>query len=302
MQTDLKNMLMASVNDQGVLSKESSQDLVPWWSFTKTLIAACALRLVEQGHVNLDNSLEGKPYTLRQLLQHRAGIANYGGLRVYHEAVSRGEEPWTTEELLARMNVENLLFNPGQRFMYSNIGYFYVCRLMERITGEPLSRCLHRLVFGPLNLGSARVVETREDMELSAFETDHGYHPGWVYHGLIMGSVAEAALGLYGLLNGKLLRTHSLNEMLQCYPVGAEIPGRPWKTTGYGLGVAIGQIEMEGMALSTRAIGHSAAGSGSVGAVYHFPDTSSKRTVAVFGPFKDEGITEAAALQIAMGI
>lgn len=253
-------------------------------------------------HINLDESFKGKPYTLRQVLQHQAGLANYGDLKAYHEAVSRGEEPWTIDELLLRLNAGTLIFKPGQKFMYSNIGYLYVRQLMERITGEPLSRCFQRLIFDPLDLGSARVVETREDMDLSAFETDHGYHPGWVYHGLVMGSVAEAALGLYALLNGKLLRAHSLNEMLQCFPVGGEIPGRPWKTTGYALGLAMGQIGMKGMAQSTLAIEHSAAGPGSAGAVYHFPDTSSQRTVAVFHDFSNEGIAETAALQIAVEI
>lgn len=59
---------------------------------------------------------------------------------------------------------------------------------------------------------------------------------------------------------------------------------------------------MKVIAQSTRAIRHSAAGPGSVGAVSHFPDTSSQRTVAVFGPFGKEEIAEAAALQIAVGI
>ncbi|GJL61028.1 MAG: serine hydrolase [Nitrospirales bacterium] len=264
------------------------------------MIAACVLRLVEQGYINLDDLVKEKPYTLRHLLQHRAGVADYGGLRAYHNSVSRGEQPWPIEELFLRLNVETLLFKPGQKFMYSNIGYCYVRQLMENISGEPFHQCLRRLVFNPLHLKSARVVDTREDMKLSAFETDHDYHPGWVYHGLVMGSVADAALGLHGLLEGKLLRTPLLNEMLQCYPVGGEIPGRPWATTGYGLGLMIGQIGMDGMPQPTRAIGHSAAGPGSVGAVYHFPDISSKKTVAVFGPFGNEGITEAAALQMAI--
>lgn len=293
-------MLTASVNDQGMLLKKSSHDLVPWWSFTKTLIAACALRLVDQGYINLDDLVNEKPYTLRHLLQHRAGVADYGGLHAYHDSVSRGEQPWPIEELFLRLNVETLLFKPGQKFMYSNIGYYYVREFLEKVSGEPFHQCLQQLVFNPLHLESARVVNTREDMDLSAFETDHGYHPGWVYHGLVMGSVADAALGLHRLLEGKLLRTYALNEMLKSNPVGGEIPGRPWKTTGYGLGLMVGQMGMKDMAESTLVMGHSAAGPGSVGAVYHFPNTSSKRTVAVFGPFGNEGITEAAALQIAV--
>ncbi len=45
----------------------------PWWSFTKTVLAVAAMRLVEAGKLQLDTPRPHKPYTLRQLLTHRAG-------------------------------------------------------------------------------------------------------------------------------------------------------------------------------------------------------------------------------------
>ena len=60
---------------------------VPWWSLTKTALAAGALTLVADGRLALDAPLLPKPYTLRQLLQHTAGVPNYGDLVEYHEAV-----------------------------------------------------------------------------------------------------------------------------------------------------------------------------------------------------------------------
>jgi CubicO group peptidase (beta-lactamase class C family) len=68
--------------------------LFPWWSFTKTALAVCALRLVAEGVLALDRPRPGKPFTLRQLLQHRAGVRNYGRLQRYHDAVARGDPPW----------------------------------------------------------------------------------------------------------------------------------------------------------------------------------------------------------------
>ena len=52
----------------------------PWWSVTKAVIATCALQLIAQGRLALDEALPGPPYTLGQLIQHRAGVpimANY---------------------------------------------------------------------------------------------------------------------------------------------------------------------------------------------------------------------------------
>ena len=69
----------AVVDCTGRVRDESSTAIVPWWSITKTLIAACALGLVEEGRLTLDTPVIGQTYTLRGLLQHRAGVGNYGG-------------------------------------------------------------------------------------------------------------------------------------------------------------------------------------------------------------------------------
>jgi CubicO group peptidase (beta-lactamase class C family) len=81
---------VATIDPQGRPEGGFSTDVVPWWSFTKTLIAAAALRLAERGRLALDEPLTGLPYTPRQLLQHRAGVGDYGQLPDYQAAVARG--------------------------------------------------------------------------------------------------------------------------------------------------------------------------------------------------------------------
>ena len=98
----------AVVDGTGRVRDGSSTAIVPWWSFTKTLIAACALRLVDEGKLTLDTPVAGQSYTLRALLQHRAGVGNYGGLAEYHAAVARRGQPWTDAELFARVPPEPL--------------------------------------------------------------------------------------------------------------------------------------------------------------------------------------------------
>jgi CubicO group peptidase (beta-lactamase class C family) len=81
----MRSVIVSSLEDDRDLHDEP---VVPWWSFTKTAIAATALSLVARGKITLDEPLTAKPYTLRQLLQHRAGLCDYGALPDYHAAVA----------------------------------------------------------------------------------------------------------------------------------------------------------------------------------------------------------------------
>lgn len=283
---------IAIVDREGCPEGDSSTDVVPWWSFTKTLLAAAALRLAEQGRLALDQPPTGLPCTLRQLLQHRAGVGNYGRLPEYQAAVAREGTPWTDDQLFARVSPTRLVFPPGAGWAYSNVGYLLVRRLIERTCGAGLEQALGDLVLEPLDLGSSRLAGTPDDMRATAFEGGHGYHPGWAFHGFVVGPVVEAALALHRLLHGDLLAPASRAALLECHPIGGPIAGRPWVTTGYGLGLMMGTMQHPGMPRPLHVVGHSAGGPGSVGAVYHLPGSASSRTVACFVAGQDEGVAE----------
>ena len=92
-----------AVIENGALAKATNaRAVVPWWSFTKTVIAAAALVLVQKKRLALDRPLADRRYSLRQLLQHRAGLTDYGELAAYHQAVAAGDEPWPAAARLRR--------------------------------------------------------------------------------------------------------------------------------------------------------------------------------------------------------
>jgi CubicO group peptidase (beta-lactamase class C family) len=80
--------LYAVSRDGTIVNECSGATIEPWWSFTKCVIVAAVLRLVQDGRLRLDDLLKAQPYCLRQLLQHRAGLSDYGVLPEYHAAVA----------------------------------------------------------------------------------------------------------------------------------------------------------------------------------------------------------------------
>lgn len=250
---------------------------VPWWSFTKTVLAAAALVLVDRGAWHLDAPFDGHGFTLRQLLSHTAGLADYGPLAAYHQAVAAGEAPWPVGVLLAR--VAEIPAPPAGRFAYSNVGYLLLRQAIERCLDSDLDAALRQLVLAPLGIPHTRVAYTSEDLTAGAWGNARAYHPGWVYHGTLVGPVRQAARLLRGLLQGGLLSAASLQAMTAPVARIGALPGRPYRDVAYGLGLAILVID------AGPALGHNGQGPGSTGVVLHFPERDS--TVALYADRDD---------------
>ena len=227
------------------------------------------------------------------LLQHRSGLVNYGGLHTYHEAVERNDDPWPIPELLQRLDAERLRYPAGEGWDYSNVGYLVVGQLIETLTGETLDEALKRLVLKPLGIESARLARERGDLDHVTMGSAQGYHPGWVYHGLLVGSIEDAALLLDRLMTGNLL-PHGLRQaMISPVVLPGPVPGRPWKVPGYGLGVMTGETTGGSMVA-----GHTGGGPGSTIAVYRGLDQGASRTAAFFRTDGDQAPTEEEAFAL----
>lgn len=281
--------------DGTVHTTGSASSLFPWWSFTKTVTAICALRLVEDGRLDLDAHLPGRPYTLRQLLQHRSGLPDYGPLAAYHEAVARSDIPWSRDRLLDAIGGDRPHFTPGAGWAYSNVGYMRVRETIEEITGSDLATALRELVLAQLPVSSVRLATTAADFGEVFWPDLRTYNPGWVYPGCLIGTPADAVRVLDALFRGEILAPATLSAMMERHDLGGAISGRPWTACGYGLGLMSGRMGAAG-----RAIGHSGAGPHSVNAVYHFPDLASPMTVATFMRGNQDGPAEAEAMSIAL--
>ncbi len=138
-------------------------------SVSKTLTAAAALKLYEEGRLDLDAPIQryvpgfpekGYAITPRQLLCHRSGIRHYHD---DNEALNTKHYNSVTESLELFKN-DLLLFEPGADFSYTSYGYVLLSAAIESAAGEDFPVVMRKLVFTPLGLSNTR--EERVGMDI----------------------------------------------------------------------------------------------------------------------------------------
>lgn len=257
------------------------------YSVTKTLVATVMLQLVEQGQIALDTPVQSylpqvpleTLVTIRQLLNHTAGLPDYGALPVYAEAVRADPtHPWTAAEFLAHSLAQGLVFPPGQGWAYSNIGFLLLRQVIEAVLHTSLSMVLHERLFAPLALRHTFMPQTLAEARqltpaYSSFFKPDGtfedvrllYHPGWVSHGVVVSTAAELAQLIDALFTGTLLSPQSRAAMLAPVIVPQKHP--LFQQPAYGLGVMIDPQSAYG-----SIAGHGGGGPGYSAGALHVPD------------------------------
>lgn len=135
-------------------------------SITKTLTAIAIMQLRDRGLLSLEDPVTrwvpelrsvsdpfGSPdaITLRMLLSHSAGFQS--PTWPWDEGESwEPFEPTSWEQLVAMMPYQQLLFEPGSRYSYSNPGFVYLARVIETISGDPWEAYVQKNIFAPLGL------------------------------------------------------------------------------------------------------------------------------------------------------
>lgn len=148
------------------------------YSMSKTITAAAVLQLVERGRLSLNDPIEkfhptpyGPGITLRHLLAHLSGIPNPIPLRWVHPAAEHAafdERASLEAEMLAH---PRLVFSPGARYRYSNIGYWLLGSIVERASGQPFIAYVAERVLAPLEIPEAALGYVIPDPARHA----HGY-------------------------------------------------------------------------------------------------------------------------------
>ncbi len=123
-------------------------------SITKTFTAALTLRLVEQGHLDLDATVghylpatSFGPVTLRMLLAHCGGIQREIPVDMWESM--RGPSDAEFREALTRVE---MVAEPGERWQYSNLGYATIGAIVEYVTGSRCTDLIDETLLMPLGM------------------------------------------------------------------------------------------------------------------------------------------------------
>ncbi len=128
-------------------------------SLTKVVATTPAvLRLVQDGKVALDHPVckylpdfgrRGKEtITIRQVLTHYSGLAPFFRLNT--------KAPGAASRVVDKICDSDLSAKPGTRFVYSDLGFILLGKLIEVVSGERMDRFVHSRVFSPLKMAETR--------------------------------------------------------------------------------------------------------------------------------------------------
>lgn len=227
-------------------------------SVTKTMTAACVLQLVDEGILQLEDSV-GKwlppmqhinpNVTLRQLLRHQSGL--YDALshpNAQPTLIATMDSVWEPAVFLANF-MQPPVFQPGTSWQYSNTNYFLLGMIIEAATGNPYYTELRNRFFTPLDMTST-LIPAYEPLAMPVAHvwldingdglTDDAHN--FYINYLALNSVAGAAGGYYSTPTetSKWMRTymrgdlHSSDIMAEAKTTVSS-PGLPGTTYGLGL-------------------------------------------------------------------
>lgn len=159
-------------HDLGMADRDRSQPvdantIFHWASITKTLTAVAIMQLRDRGRLSLDDPIvkyvpelrrvhsEGgaiERVTLRHLLSHSSGFQTPTWPYRDDSKPWQPFEPAEWSQLVAMMPYQELSFEPGTRFQYSNPGFIYLARVIEALTDDPYETYVQKNILTPLGM------------------------------------------------------------------------------------------------------------------------------------------------------
>ncbi|MGR4849468.1 serine hydrolase domain-containing protein [Streptomyces sp. LARHCF252] len=298
-------------SDTGTGRKRSPADHFRGASITKTFVATVLLQLEAEGRLGLDDTVEswlpglvrgngydGSKITLRRLLNHTSGIANYTDDPAFiHDAAGPGfpehrYDTHTPEELVAIALKYPPLPDPETAPVYSNTNFVIAGMVIEKATGRSYAQEITRRVIRPLKLRGTSFPGTSPKMPAPhpvGYSRLHDEAPDAEIHdateqnmtwlgaaGDVISTSGDLNRFQRALLKGKLLPPAQMREMLD------EVP------SGEGLGFGLG-VEFAELSCGVKVVGKTGRTNGSLSAMVGTPDGTHQLTFNINGDWLQDG-------------
>ncbi|WDV49202.1 serine hydrolase [Streptomyces coeruleorubidus] len=295
----------AGYADTGTGRERSPGDHFRGASITKTFVATVLLQLEAEGGLSLDDTVEswlpglvrgdgydGDKITLRQLLNHTSGIANYTDDPAFlHDAAGPGfpehrYDTHTPEELVAIALKHPPLPDPETTPVYSNTNFVIAGMVVEKATGRSYAQEITRRIIRPLKLRGTSFPGTSPHMPKPhpvGYSRLHQEAPDAPIHdateqnmtwlgaaGDVISTSGDLNRFQRALLKGELLPPKQMKEMLDEVPAGGGL--------GYGLGVEFAQLSC-----GVKVVGKSGRANGSLSAMVGTQDGKHQLTFNING-------------------
>ena len=240
-------------------------------SLTKPIATATSvMQLVEVGRVQLDDPVSkhlpgfgqnGKNViTIKQLLTHQGGLIPDNALRDYDQG---------PDEAFRRIDALKTYVEPGTKFIYTDVGYIVLAKLVQELTGKQIDEYAQETIFQPLGMKEtgylpgaelqqrAAPTEQREGRWMRGEVHDpRAYRLGGVAgHAGLFSTAADLARYAQMLLNGgsyqgvTVLQPETVALMSKPIPVNSG-----WR--GLGWDIRPGYSSNRGDLFTPRAFGH----------------------------------------------
>lgn len=255
---------MADLEQQKAVSRATVFKLA---SITKEFTAAAILTLVEEGKLDLDQTVDtfvpelpaAAKVRLYDLMVHTSGIPDYAEDPDGAKTKSVAKTPEEMLTWIVRLT-PRLAFEPGSKWAYSNSNYALLGLIAERVTKQPLATLFRERLFEPAGMTStgfddpADVVPNRADGYVRAKGKPSGYkNAAWISPtvpgpaGGLRGTAPDLIRWNEALFGGRILKPASLRRMMAA---GVLADGRTTKfgmpeswqkglNSDYGMGVFI---------------------------------------------------------------
>jgi len=231
-------------------------------SVGKQFTAVAVMLQVEAGRLDLDASIRTyfsdaperwQPVTIRQLLTHTSGIADYfeamgkNGIEAFD--VRHDYDPDELRKIFYQLPFD---FTPGSQYSYSNTGYALLGFLVKQVAGKFYGEVLEEQVFKPLGMHTAGVISEANIVPNRAdgYQLVDGEIKNQEWYAPMVNTTADGALHLSlldylawdrGLRQRRVLSNESWDAIYRpvrlndgsLYPYGfgwniAESQGQPW--------------------------------------------------------------------------